>query len=323
MVGGNNKTDRLALLEFKAKITDDPLQVMSSWNDSIHFCQWQGVTYACRHQRVITLNLRSSKLVGSISLHVGNLSFLKNLTLLNNNFHNEIPSEIDRLCRLQIPINLSHCTNLKRINFGRNLLDREIPTTLGTLSKLQLVSFENNNLTGSIPPSFGNLSSLEKFGTNYNYLGGSIPTSFGQLTKLTFFGVSVNRLSGRIPASIFNSSSLQTFDVASIQIQGHLPTDIGITLPNIEFLSISLNQFIGPIPISISNASNMKVLQFNKNKLRGSVPSLDKLHKVSFFVLALNELGNEGANDFRSLCSLTNATYLTTLEINFNNFGGE
>uniref|UniRef100_A0A7N2LE72 Leucine-rich repeat-containing N-terminal plant-type domain-containing protein n=1 Tax=Quercus lobata TaxID=97700 RepID=A0A7N2LE72_QUELO len=62
VVGGNNKTDRLALLEFKAKITDDPLQVMSSWNDSIHFCQWQGVTYACRHQRVITLNLRSSKL---------------------------------------------------------------------------------------------------------------------------------------------------------------------------------------------------------------------------------------------------------------------
>ena len=40
VVRGNNETDQLALLEFKAKITDDPLQVMSSWNDSIHFCQW-------------------------------------------------------------------------------------------------------------------------------------------------------------------------------------------------------------------------------------------------------------------------------------------
>ena len=145
VVGGNNETDRLALLAFKAKITDDPLQVMSSWNDSIHFCQWRGVTCGRRHQRVIVLDLRTSKLVGSISPHVGNLSFLKNLTLSNNSFHNEIPLEIDHLRKLQIlrlynntlggkiPRNLSHCTNLKHINFGQNLLDGEIPATLGTL----------------------------------------------------------------------------------------------------------------------------------------------------------------------------------------------
>ena len=180
VVGGNNETDRLALLAFKAKITDDPLQVMSSWNDSTHFCQWQGVTCGRRHQRVTVLDLRSSKLVGSISPHVDNLSFLKNLILSNNNFHNEIPLEIDRLRRSQIlrlynnslsgkiPRNLSHCTNLNYINFGRNLLDGEIPATLGTLPKLQLVSFEINNLTGRIPPSFGNLSSLETFSTTYN-----------------------------------------------------------------------------------------------------------------------------------------------------------
>ena len=158
VVGGNNETDRLALLEFKAKITDDPLQVLSSWNDSIHFCQWQGVTCGRRHQRVTVLDLLSSKLVGSISPHVGNLSFLKNLTLSNNSFHNEIPSEIDRLRRLQdlrlanntisgkIPRNLSHCTNLNHINFAYNLLDGEIPATLGTLSKLQYVNFIKNNL---------------------------------------------------------------------------------------------------------------------------------------------------------------------------------
>ena len=81
VVGGNNKTDRLALLEFKAKITDDPLQVMSSWNDNIHFCQWREVTCGPQHQRVTVLNIPSPKLVVSISPHVGNLSFLKNLTL--------------------------------------------------------------------------------------------------------------------------------------------------------------------------------------------------------------------------------------------------
>ncbi|XP_030962001.1 probable LRR receptor-like serine/threonine-protein kinase At3g47570 [Quercus lobata] len=335
VVGGNNETDRLALLEFKAKITDDPLQVLSSWNNSIHFCQWRGVTCGRRHQRVIKLELQSSKLVGSISPHVGNLSFLKNLTLSNNRFHDEIPSEIDRLLRLQdlrlpnntisgkIPRNLSHCTNLKFISFSRNLLDGEIPTTLGTLSKLQHVSFEANNLTGSIPPSFGNLSSLEKFGAMYNNLGGSIPASFGQLMKLTVFSAGTNRLSGRIPPSIFNLSSLQGFDVGFNQIQGHLPSDIGITLPNIEHFNIYNNLFIGPIPISISNASNLELLDLSVNKLKGRVPSLEKLYILSFFSIYQNELGNGGANDLSFLCSLTNSTYLTDLEIGVNNFGGE
>ncbi|KAK4592244.1 hypothetical protein RGQ29_016671 [Quercus rubra] len=335
VVSGNNETDRLALLEFKAKITNDPLQVLSSWNHSIHFCQWRGVTCGRRHQRIIKLDLQSSKLVGSISPHVGNLSFLKNLTLSNNRFHDEIPLEIDRLHRLQdlrlanntisgkIPRNLSHCTNLKFISFSRNLLDGEIPTTFGTLSKLQHVSFESNNLTGSIPPSFGNLSSLEKFGAMSNNLGGSIPTSFGQLMKLSVFSVSTNRLSGRIPPSIFNLSSLRGFDIGFNQIQGHLPSDMGITLPNIENFNIYNNLFIGPIPISISNASNLDLLDLSENKLKGRVPSLEKLYILSFFSIYQNELGNGEANDLSFLCSLTNSTYLTDLEIGVNNFGGE
>jgi Leucine-rich repeat (LRR) protein len=176
VLGGNNETDRLALLEFKAKITLDPFGVMSSWNDSIHFCQWRGVTCGRRHQRVTVLDLQSLKLVGSISPHVGNLSFLRNLTLQNNTFHNEIPPEIGRLHKLQvlrldnntisgkIPSNLSACTKLQVLHFSFNLLTGEIPTTLGTLSKLRIFYIRRNNLTGSIPPFFGNLSFLEVFG---------------------------------------------------------------------------------------------------------------------------------------------------------------
>ena len=153
------------------------------------------------------------------------------------------------------------------------------------------------------------------FGTAYNNLGGSIPTSFGQLTKLTYFGVAVNRFSGSIPPSIFNLSSLNTFDVGVNQIQGHLPSDIGITLPNIKAISIYNNQFTGPIPVSISNASNLWSLQLSENKLSGKVPSLEKLYRVTISLMAGNELGNGGANDLSFLCSLTNSTYLTVLEI--------
>jgi len=39
-----DESDRLALLDFKNRISEDPLQIMSSWNDSTHFCDWFGVT---------------------------------------------------------------------------------------------------------------------------------------------------------------------------------------------------------------------------------------------------------------------------------------
>ena len=41
------------------------------------------------------------------------------------------------------------------------------------------------------------------------------------------------------------------------------------------------------------------------------------------FCISKNLLGNGRANDLGFLCSLTNATYLITLQISTNNFGGE
>ncbi|KAJ9683797.1 hypothetical protein PVL29_016342 [Vitis rotundifolia] len=172
---GGNETDRLALLEFKAKITDDPVGVLKSWNKSIHFCQWRGVTCGRRHQRVTMLDLHSKKLVGSISPRIGNLTFLRVLQLEENGFNHEIPPEIGHLRRLQtlsqsnnslsgeIPANLSRSSNLMYIYAGRNRLAGKIPAELGSLSKLKYLAIYTNSLSGGIPHSFGNLSSLECF----------------------------------------------------------------------------------------------------------------------------------------------------------------
>ncbi|EEF35506.1 hypothetical protein RCOM_0592430 [Ricinus communis] len=53
-----NETDRLALMEFKANIGNDPYGIFSSWNDSIHFCEWRGITCGHKHQRVVSINLQ-------------------------------------------------------------------------------------------------------------------------------------------------------------------------------------------------------------------------------------------------------------------------
>lgn len=330
-----NETDRLALLEFKSKITHDPLGVFGSWNESIHFCQWHGVTCSRRqHQRVTILDLKSLKLAGYISAHVGNLSFLKVLDLHNNSFHHEIPSEFDRLRRLQvlalhnnsiggeIPANISSCSNLIRVRLSSNQLVGKIPSELGSLSKIEYFSVSYNNLTGSIPPSFGNLSSISFLFLSRNNLDGSIPDTFGWLKNLVNLTMAQNRLSGTIPSSIFNISSITVFDAGINQIQGVIPLDIGFTLQNLQFFSVGRNQLTGAIPPAISNASNLEVFQVNSNKLTGEVPYLEKLQRLSHFVITRNSLGSGEHRDLNFLCSLTNATRLKWFHININNFGG-
>jgi Leucine-rich repeat (LRR) protein len=332
---GGNETDRLALLEFKAKIVGDPFMVLSSWNVTTHFCLWHGVICGRRHQRVKELHLQSQNLVGSISPFIGNLSFLRYLYLYNNSFSHEIPPEIGRLHRLErlilsnnsvggrIPTNVSGCSNLKMIGLEWNQLAGEIPIEVGSLSKLKMFVVNRNLLTGRIPPSLGNLSSLETLRLSGNNIGGSIPSVLGQLMNLTVLTLARNQFSGTIPPSIFNLSSITLLDVGQNQIQGSLPWDLGITLPNLQSFSVAINNFIAvSIPPSISNASNLEYLNFVLNKFTGNMPSFEKLHRLQMLSATYNHLGSGGADDLSFLCSLTNATSLEWSAINANNFGG-
>ena len=99
---GGNKTDHQALLAFKTQITRDPKNVFSSWNDSLHFCEWEGVKCGRKHRRVIVLDLQARGLVGSLSPYIGNLSFIREIVLANNTIGGKIPDEVGRLFRLQV-----------------------------------------------------------------------------------------------------------------------------------------------------------------------------------------------------------------------------
>ncbi|TYH51619.1 hypothetical protein ES332_D10G288600v1 [Gossypium tomentosum] len=311
---------------------------MESWNSSIHFCQWHGVTCGHKHQRVNKLKLQFLKLSGSLSPFIGNLSFLKELTLLGNSFYNQIPQEVGHLRRLEIldlssnsisgeiPPNLSSCSKLKIVRMGSNQLTGEIPSFLGFLSNLKVLSFYNNGLRGSIPPSLGNLSSLEKLALSYNALDGIIPETLAQLTNLSSFLAAANAISGTVPVAMFNLSNIRFFDIGVNKIQGTLYTDLAITMPYVEFFSVRGNKISGQIPISITNASNLHVLQFNDNRLSGKVPSLEKLDKLSTLQLAVNDLGH-GREDFNNLQgnippSIGKCQSLLELTVSYNNLSG-
>ncbi|XVE97056.1 hypothetical protein REPUB_Repub02eG0277600 [Reevesia pubescens] len=80
-----NETDRVALLDFKNRVIQDPLQVMVSWNNSVDVCSWFGVTCSPSNGRVVILNLMGQKLVGSVPPSIGNLTFLTRINLVQHN----------------------------------------------------------------------------------------------------------------------------------------------------------------------------------------------------------------------------------------------
>ncbi|KAK3420062.1 hypothetical protein EUGRSUZ_G00848, partial [Eucalyptus grandis] len=312
----------------------NPGGVLSSWNDTSHFCEWYGVTCGRRHRRVTVLDLRSKNLVGVVPAHIGNLSFLRTLNLQNNSFHSEIPSQFGRLFRLQklflsnnsfsgqVPSNLSHCSNLLVLDLGYNMLKGNLPIELSSLSKLQELSFRCNNLTGNIPPSFGNLSSLQLFITQSNSLGGMIPETLGQLRHLDVLFLGLNYFVGMIPISIFNISSVTALSLTTNQLEGGLPSNLGFTLPNLEIIILCDNHLIGPIPESISNASNLRFFNIILNNFIGKVPSFSKMRGLYLFGISGNNLGSGQLDDFDFLCSLTNSTNLNKLSLGWNAFRG-
>ncbi|XP_050237381.1 probable LRR receptor-like serine/threonine-protein kinase At3g47570 [Mercurialis annua] len=330
-----NETDRLALLDFKAKITEDPLGIMSAWNTSHHFCEWRGVVCGRQHrQRVTELDLRLLKLSGSISPHIGNLSFLRILYLNNNSFSYEIPPQIGSLRRLQalylsynllsgkIPSNLSACSNLNYLYLRGNGLTGEIPSELFLLTRLKELVLGRNNLVGTIPLSISNLTSLEFLYLSGNNLHGVIPEFIGQLKNLKVLALGINQFSGTLHSSIFNLSLIQVIDVGGNYLQGTLPASLGDSLPYLRFFSIFRNQFSGSIPSSVSNATNLENFQVTNNTLTGTIPSFEKLNKLSYLGLGINHFGYGKDDDLKFLYGLTNATDLLDLNMGSNNLGG-
>nr|GEX33746.1 protein kinase-like domain-containing protein [Tanacetum cinerariifolium] len=313
---GGNETDSHTLLSFKSKITKDPYQVLSSWNHSFHFCDWNGVSCGKQHKRVTAVELSSKGLEGSLSPHVGNLSFLRKFDLWNNSFQGTIPHELGRLSRLRIlyldtnkfsgviPTNLSGCSNLKELFLARNKLAGSIPNEMSLLSKVSVLAIDDNKLIDTL----------------------------GHWKSLTAFYCGDCNLYGSIPPSIFNLSLLVRFSLADNHLTGSLPSEIGNQLPNLEFLQLRDNELTGVLPPSLSNCSKLGFFEMSSNNFSGKLTiDFSKLIDIyRIYILNNNFHGRGEADDMKFIDSLKTAPdyeikdlkLLSDLDLSYNNLSG-
>ncbi|XP_042477653.1 LRR receptor-like serine/threonine-protein kinase EFR [Macadamia integrifolia] len=292
-----NETDRLAMLEFKKRI-DDPYRALSSWNDSVHFCNWVGITCGNRHQqRVISLDLGEKGLGGNISPSIGNLRFLHFLNIGNNSFQGQIPQEIGNLIRL------------REINFNNNTFEGEIPTSLANCTLLRDIHFSRNNLVGNIPVElFMSLSMLEHISINYNGLTGELLASFESLdlytnrfqgllpnfkanlsTQLLYLRLGDNQISGTIPAGIENLINLTLFSIkVNFLEERTIPQSLTL-LKGLQDLDISCNNLSSQIPKDLENLLALQSLSLSFNNLEGEVPTKGVFGNASAIFLNGNE----------------------------------
>lgn len=294
-----NTTDHRSLLDFKGAIIADPRGALRSWNENIHYCMWSGIKCSTWHpERVTVLNLANLSLTGQITPSLGNLTFLRELTLSNNFFSGQLPP-LNHLIRLQtlylhenllhgnIPNALTNCSQLAGLDLSSNMLVGSIPKNIGSLSNLIGIDLSNNSLTGNIPPTFGNNTYLKELRLTHNQLKGSIPEELGKLPDMgedraVFLGQ--NRLSGGVPTTLFNLSKLIILDLSTNKLRGTLPSNIGNLSVALQWLVLGANNFSGTVPPSIGALKNLTVLDLGGNNFVGPIPysigNLPKLWKL-------------------------------------------
>ncbi|KAK4421147.1 putative LRR receptor-like serine/threonine-protein kinase [Sesamum alatum] len=151
-----------ALMSVKREMRDEN-HVLDGWDiNSVDPCTWNMV--GCSPEGfVISLEMASMGLSGTLSPSIGNLTHLRTMLLQNNQLSGVIPIEIGKLSELQT------------LDLSSNQFNGEIPSSLGRLTRLSYLRLSKNKLSGQIPRDVADLTGLSVLDLSFNNLSGPIP----------------------------------------------------------------------------------------------------------------------------------------------------
>ncbi|EPS65629.1 hypothetical protein M569_09144 [Genlisea aurea] len=226
----------IALLSFKASITEDPQGSLNNWNSSDEIpCAWNGVT--CSDQSVVSVSIPRKELLGFLPSSIGSLSQLRHVNLRNNKLFGGLPSD------------LFNAQGLQSLVLYGNSLSGLLPSEVGNLQYLQTLDLSQNFFNGSLPESLILCRRLRNLGLSQNNFTGILPDGFGaNLTLLEKLDLSFNHFSGSIPDDLGYLSNMQgTMDLSHNSFSGSIPPSLG-NLPEKVYIDLTYNKLTGPIP---------------------------------------------------------------------------
>ncbi|KAJ6758921.1 hypothetical protein OIU74_025556 [Salix koriyanagi] len=276
--------DAGTILKLASALTPTP----KGWSktNSNGYCNWNGVKCDSSNN-VISINLASEGLSGTLPSELSTLSQLQSLSLQGNKLSGPLPSfaNIASLKELYIGSNnftsiptdfFKGLTSLQTLSMNENInLDSwAISTDLTESSSLTTFEASQANIIGTIPDMFASFPSLQNLRLSYNNLTGGLPPSFANsgIQNLWLNNQEMG-LSGTIEV-LPSMEQLSQVWLHKNQFTGPIP-DLS-KCKSLFDLQLRDNQFTGIFPVSLSSLPGLLNISFYNNKLQGPVPQFGK-----------------------------------------------
>ncbi|KAK3415262.1 hypothetical protein EUGRSUZ_H00812 [Eucalyptus grandis] len=229
----------LLLGKIKASLQGDAENILlSSWNSSVPLCQWRGLKWVFSDATPLSCNVSSPHWANG-SLYRDPSLHLLSLQLPSAGLAGSLPRELGEFSMLQ------------SLYLGVNLLSGTVPLELGYSTSLSEIDLSGNLVNGVLPPSIWNLCDrLISLRLHGNSLSGSVPepalpnSTCGSLQVLDLGG---NKFAGGFPEFITRFLGLKELDLSNNMFSGVIPQSLASL--DLEKLNLAHNNFTGPLPV--------------------------------------------------------------------------
>ncbi|EOD10372.1 hypothetical protein EMIHUDRAFT_43751, partial [Emiliania huxleyi CCMP1516] len=179
----------------------------------------------------------------------------------------------------EIPASIGNLPYLKTLSLSRNQLTGTVPSSIFASESLEELYLDFINLDSPIPAEIKEATQLSHFSAVHSGLTGDLPMDMMCSSKLFTLDLSRNKLTGTLKKVVINGwNGIYRLTLDSNEFAGELPTFDWHTA-NLRYLSLRNNKFSGNFEVSLLGFQNEQVatsgsrLRLDGNAFSGELPS--------------------------------------------------